>query len=135
MNAMPRHFVFVRLPPDRFALGFDPFAGTEHHHRAIEHPQAAFHLGREIDVPRRIEQIDRHVFPRKRDAGGVNGDAAFLLFGIAIRLRRSLVDFAHAMLRAGQKQHPLGDGCLAGIDVGDDADVAEFFQIASHMDW
>ena len=30
------------------------------------------------------------------------------------------------------EQHPLGHGRLAGIDVGDDADVADFFERNSH---
>ena len=65
----PRHFVLVGLPPNGFALGFDAFAGAEHHDAAIEHPQAAFDFGREIDVAGRIDQIDDDIFPRKLHAG------------------------------------------------------------------
>ena len=54
----PRHIVLVGLPPDRFALGLDPFAAAEDDDRPIEHAQTAFHFGREIDVARRIEQVD-----------------------------------------------------------------------------
>ena len=55
----PRHFVLVGLPPDGFALGLDAFAGAEHDDAAVEHAQAALDLGREIDVARRIDQVDR----------------------------------------------------------------------------
>ena len=48
----PRHAVFVGLPPDRFALRLDPFAGAEHDHAAVQHAQAALHFGGEIDVAR-----------------------------------------------------------------------------------
>ncbi len=37
-----------------------------------------------------------------------------------------------AMLVAAEEQHPLGDGGFAGVDVGDDADVAEIFNFARH---
>ena len=62
----PRHVVLVGLPPDRFALGFDAFAGAEHHDAAVQHAQAALDLGREIDVARRVDQVDDDVLPRKR---------------------------------------------------------------------
>ena len=42
---------------------------------------------------------------------------------------RALIDVARAMLGAAVEQHPLGDRRLAGIDVGDDADVADFFEL------
>jgi hypothetical protein len=32
-----------------------------------------------------------------------------------------------------EEEHPLGDGGLAGVDVGDDADVADFFDLAGHI--
>src|SRR5262249_41644102 len=69
------------------------------------------------------------------DAGGVDRDPALLLLGVGIGLGRPLIDFADTVLCSGEKQHPLGDGCLAGVDVGDDADIAERFQIAEHSRW
>ena len=59
----PRHAVFVGLPPDGFALGLDPLAGAEHDHAAVQHAQAALDFGREIDVARRVDQVDRAVVP------------------------------------------------------------------------
>ena len=55
----PRHVVLVGLPPDGFALGLDPFAGAEDDHGAVEHAQAALDLGGEVDVARRVDQVDR----------------------------------------------------------------------------
>ena len=129
----PRHVILVGLPPDRFALRLDALAGTEHHDAAIEHAQAPLDLGREIDVARRVDQIDDDVLPRKLHAGRVDRDAALGLLGIVVGRRRALVDLARAMLRPAGKEHPLGDGGLARIDVGDDADVADFFERDSHQ--
>ena len=51
-EADPRHPVLGSLPPDRLALGLDPFDGREDHDRAVQHPQRALDLGGEIDVAR-----------------------------------------------------------------------------------
>ena len=128
----PRHMVLVGLPPDGFALGLDAFAGAEHHDAAIEHAQAALDFGREIDVARRVDQIDDDVLPRKLHARRVDRDAALGLFGIVVGRGGAPVDLAGAMLRAAGKEHPLGDGRLAGVDVGNDADVANFFEGSGH---
>ena len=124
----PRHFVLVRLPPNRFALRLDAFAGTEHHDAAIEHAQAPLDLGREIDVARRIDQIDDDVFPRELHAGRVDRDAALGFLGIVVGRGGAPIDFARAVLRAAGKQHALRHRRLARIDVGNDADVADFFE-------
>ena len=58
MNASRGTLYLIGLPPDRFALGLDPFAGTEDHHAAVEHAQAALDFGREIDVAGRVDEID-----------------------------------------------------------------------------
>ena len=62
----PGHAVAVGLPPDRLALGLDALAGAEHDHRPVEHPQAPLHLGREVDVAGRVDQVHRHVVPSGR---------------------------------------------------------------------
>ena len=36
------------------------------------------------------------------------------------------------MFGAAEKKHPLGDGGLSGIDMGDDAYVSQVFYLASH---
>ena len=121
------------------AFEIRPFAGAEHDDRPVQHAQAALDLGREIDVAGRIEQVDRDRFPAlrgvlpgERHAGRVNRDAALLLFGVGIGFGRAFVDLAHAMLGPREKQHPLGDSRLAGVDMGDDADVPDGRKFASH---
>ena len=44
-----------------------------------------------------------------------------------------MIDLAGAMLRAAGKQHPLGHRRLAGVDVGNDADVADFGEVSRHV--
>ena len=80
----------------------------------------------------RVDQVDDDVVPLERHAGGKDGDAALLLFRIEVGDGRALVDLAHAVRGAGVIEHPLGDSGLAGIDVGDDADVADLRDLACH---
>ena len=75
------------MPPNRFALGFDPFAGAEHDDGPVEDTQAPFDFGSEIDVSWSIEEVDRAIFPSERDASGKDGDAALLFFRIVIGFR------------------------------------------------
>ena len=70
-----------------------------------------------------------HVLPGEGDAGRVDGDAPLLLLGVEIGDRGALIDLADAVGEAAVEEHPLGDGGLAGVDVGDDADVAEVVDI------
>ena len=72
--------ILVGLPPDRFALRLDPFHGAEDHDAAVEHAQAAFDFGGEVDVARRVDDVDRRVLPAAGDGGRVDGDAASGLF-------------------------------------------------------
>ena len=59
------HTIFIRLTPDRFALGFNAFAGRKHDDRPVKNPQAALDLGCEIDVAGRVDQVDGHSVPTK----------------------------------------------------------------------
>ena len=52
-----------------------------------------------------------------------------LLLGVVVGRRSCRYRPRRAVLGAGVEQHPLGDRRLAGVDVGDDADVADFGQI------
>ena len=78
-----------------------------------------------------IRLID-HIVPRELHAGRVDRDAALGLFGVVVGRRGALVDFARAVLRAAGEEHPLGDGGLARIDVGNDADVADAIEWSRH---
>ncbi len=81
----PRHLILVGLPPHGFRLGLDALLGVEDDDGAVEHAQAAFDLGGEIDVAGRVDEVDGAVAPLEGDAGAVDGDAAFLLFLVRSR--------------------------------------------------
>ena len=128
----PRHMVFVGLTPDRLALRLHPLAGGEDDHRPVEDAQGSLHLGGEIDVAGSVDEVHRHVAPAEAHRRGVDRDPTLLLFGIEIGDGRSLVDVTETVARLGVEEHPLGERCLPGVDVGDDADVADAGQLPAH---
>ncbi len=118
--------IAVGLAPDGFRLGFHAIDAREDHDGAVEDAQRALDFGGEIDVAGCVDQVDVIALPGAADGGGGDGDAAFAFFGHVIGGGAAFVDLAHLVNLAGVEEDPFGDGRLAGVDVGDDAEVAEF---------
>ncbi len=121
----PRDAVPVRLPPHRLALRLDAGDGVEHGDGAVQHAQGALHFVGEVDVARRVDQVDPPAVPGAADRGGEDGDAAVTLLRVEVGDRGALVDLAALVHGAGGEQDPLGDGGLARVHVGEDAEVAD----------
>ena len=95
-------------------------------------------------MARRVDQVDvvrrRRVglaqpgtrFPLAVGGGRVDRDPALLLLGVEVHDGRAVVDLADLVDAAGVIQDALGRRRLAGVDVGGDADVADFRQVAGH---
>src|SRR5688572_5336769 len=64
------------------------------------------------------------IAPETGRCRGGDGDAALLLLRHPVHRRRALMDLADLVDLLGVEEDALGDRGLAGIDVGDDADVA-----------
>jgi len=125
-EGQPRHVVLVRLVPDRLGLRLHATHRAEDHHRAVQHPQAALHLDGEIHVARGVDELDLVVAPRETGDRRRDGDAALLLLDHPVHGGGPVVDFADAVDFAAVVENPLRHRRLAGVDVGDDADVACF---------
>jgi hypothetical protein len=67
------------------------------------------------------------LLPGESDTGGIDGDAPFLFFRIAVGFGGSLIDEPHAMFRATVKEHSFCYGGFPGIDVGNDSQVPQVF--------
>jgi hypothetical protein len=113
-------------------LGFDTFPCTEDDDPAIENPQRTLDFRRKIDMAGRIDQIKTMIFPGKRNGRRLDGDPAFLLFGVEVGDGGPLIDLADFVNEPGIKEHPLGYGRLTGVDVGDDSDIADLFEVPGH---
>ena len=120
--------VTVRLAPDGFRLGLDAGDGIEDDQAAVEHPQAPFDLGGEVHVPGRVDDVDTVVVPVAGRGGGRDRDAARSLLLHPVHHGGAFVDLADLIGPARIVEYPLGDRRLAGIDVGDDADISNIFE-------
>ena len=122
----PRHVVPLHLAVDGDRLRLHAAHRAQHQHRAVQHAQAPLHLDGEVDVPRRVDQVDLVVVPLDRGGGAGDRDAALALqvhvvHGGAVAVAADVFDLVDA---AGVEQNPLAQGRLARVDVGGDADVA-----------
>ena len=92
--------------------------------------QAARHLVVKIDMPRRVDQVDLLVAPEGGDRRALDRDAAllFLLEVVGGGRRLQVLGVVHVhdrVFTTGVVKNALGRRGLAGVDVGDDADVAK----------
>ena len=92
-------------------------------HGAVEHAQHALHLGDEVGVAGRVDQVDGDVADRERDDRGLDRDAAPALERERVGLRVAVVDAAELVDDAGGVEQPLGEGGLTGVDVRQDPQV------------
>ena len=131
----PRHAVLVGLAPHRLGLGLDAGDGVEQRDRAVEDAQRALHLDGEVDVARRVDDVDPVALPLGRRGRGGDRDAALLLLRHPVHRRRALVDLAHLVGAAGVIEDALGRRRLARVDVGHDPDVPGVLEseLARHL--
>ena len=123
-----RHAMPVGLVPDGFALHLDAADGAEDAHRPVEDAQRTFHLRGEVDVAGRVDQGDARVAPLDGDGCAVDRDALGLFERIEVRGGVAVIDVAGLVLGTAKVEDPLCGGGLAGVHVGDDADIAKFFE-------
>jgi hypothetical protein len=105
-------------------LRLDARDRVEHGDRAVEHAQRALDFSGEVDVTRRVDDVDPAVAPEAGRGGRRDGNAALLFLLHPVHDSGALVDLADLVRNPGVEEDPLGGGRLAGIDVGHDADVA-----------
>jgi hypothetical protein len=76
-------------------------------------------------VSGRVDQVDLVALPAHGRDRGRDRDPTVLLLGHPVHRRGAFVDRAEEALLAGREQDALRERRLAGIDVGDDPDVAQ----------
>ena len=91
----------------------------------IHHRQHPFDLAAKVGMARGVHDIDVVIVPIDRRVLGQNGDAALLLQRVGIH--DPLFHFLMRGKGAGLLQQLVHQGGLAVVDVGDDGDIAKFF--------
>jgi hypothetical protein len=110
-------------PQQHAGLGLYPLDGREHQHRAVEHLQDPLHLGDEVGVAGRVDQVDGDVVDDERHHRRLDGDAALPLQGQIVGLGAAVVHAAGLVDDPGGEQQPLGQGGLTGVDMRQDPKV------------
>ena len=123
-EAHPRDLVTVGLTPHRLGLGLHAGHTVEHGDGTVEHPQRALDLDGEVDVARRVDDVDPVILPETGGGSGRDRDATLLLLFHPVHRGTAIVDLTDLVVLAGVEEDTFGCGRLAGIDVGHDADVA-----------
>ena len=108
-------------------LGFHALAGIHHQQRPFTGLQAAAHLIGEVHVARRIDQVEDVLLPIGRRVihpGGLKLDRDSPL-PLQVHVVQELV--LHVPVGHGARvlQQAVGQGRLAVVDVGNDAEVAD----------
>jgi len=116
----PRYLVAAHLAVDGDRLRLDTRDAAEHQDRAVQHPQRPLHLDREVDVARRVDDVDLVPVPTAVRRGRLDGDALLALEVHRIHLGAHTVLAAHVVDRvdlAREVEDPLGQCRLARVDV------------------
>src|SRR6202012_3936023 len=85
-------------------------------------------FNREVDMARRVDDVDAVIFPEAGRRGRRDGDAALLLLLHEVHGGGAVMDFADLMGLAGIIENALGRGGLAGVDMRGNADIAITFE-------
>jgi hypothetical protein len=104
-------------------LGLHALDGRHDQHGPVEHAQHPLHLGDEIGVAGRVDQVDGRVADHERHHGRLDGDAALAFQVQRVGLGAAGVDTADLVDDPGGEQQPLGQAGLTGVDMGQDPQV------------
>ena len=108
-------------------LRLDALGGVDHEHGAFACGQAAADLIGEVDMTRRVDEVELVGFAIISDVVHANGlafdgDAAFTLDVHAVKQLGLHVAMSHG---AGHLQDAIGERGLTMVDMGDDAEVSD----------
>ncbi len=117
---------------NRRVCGCTPSTAEIDQHGAVEHAQHPLHLGDEVRVAGRVDQVDRDVVDRERHDGGLDRDAALPFQRQEVGLGRAVIDAAELVDDTGRVEQPLGESCLTGVYMRHDPQVQRSAKQASY---
>ena len=84
-------------------------------------------------MSRGVNDVDLVVFPEACGGSGGNGDTALLLLLHPVHGGGTVVHLTDLVGDTGVVKDSLGSGCLTGVNVRHDADVANLIQVGEHV--
>jgi hypothetical protein len=129
------HVEPAQRPHEHAGLRLHALDRRDDEHGPVEHAQRPLHLGDEVGVAGRVDQVDRGVADRERGHGGLDGDAAAALEGERVGLGAAGVDTADGVDDPADVEEALGQTRLTGIDVRHDAEVENGHAGPSRKRW
>ena len=112
-----RNRVALHLAIDRDRLRLNARHGAEHEHRAVEHAQRPLDFDGEINVPRRVDDVDLRIIPADGRRGRGDRDPSLALELHVVHHRAFTLHLLDDVGAAGVIQDPLGQRRLARVDV------------------
>ena len=111
-------------------LRLDALGGVDDENGALARGQRPRHLVREVDVARRVDEIERVLLAVARPVEETHGVRLDRDAALALEIHRveHLIDRLLGVHRAGEREQPVGQRRLAVIDVGDDGEIADAIQ-------
>ena len=121
-----RHLKPLQRSHQQWRLRLHTFDGRNDEHRAVEDAQHPLHLGDEVRVAGRVDQIDGDVVDRERRHCRSDRDPALLLQRKGVGLGRARVDAPDLVDRPGRVEQPLCECRLTGVYMRQDPQVQRF---------
>jgi hypothetical protein len=115
--------VAVSLTPNGFRLTLDSGDSIKHDNAAVQDTEAPFHFNGKVHVAGGVNNIDYMVSPLGRGGGGRDGDPSLPLLSHPIHHGSARVNVTDLVGASRVEKEALSDGGLAGVNMGDDADV------------
>ena len=112
-------------------LRLDALGGVDHQHHALARGERPADLVAEVDVARRVDQVEHVALPLDTHVLRLDRDAP-----LALEVHRVEVLLAHVtgIDGAGDLEDAVGERRLAVIDVGDDREVADAGEVHGGVD-
>ena len=120
--------VAPQQPPQRFGMALHAVRSADHQHGVIQHLQGALGLGGKIHMAGGVQQGDGGIARRKQRLLGKDGDAARFFQAVGIQKGISVVYPSQLADSTCAVEHGLGEGGLAGVHMGQNAQYDLFLR-------
>ena len=122
------HMVALQQPPQRFGMALHAVRSADHQHGVIQHLQGALSLGGKIHMAGGIQQSNGSIARRKQRLLGKDGDAARFFQAVGVQKGVSVIHPPQLADGTGAVEHGLGEGGLAGVHMGQNAQYDLFLR-------